>query len=174
MSADSGAWQIRELLQLAIGAQDLLPLRFSAHTILMIAEVYQTRAFAYNPPMRRALRSIAHLMTAIMLATVLSPSFAWEATAGESSHGHEIVAPDGGGDAHDQDSDAASHQGDEDSHHHHGCAGHSFGHLPGHLGEAFAFAMPDPDRDGFPESAAGFPSSFPDRLDRPPRAPALA
>ena len=129
----------------------------------------------YNPPMRRALRSIARLLIAILLATVLSPSFAWEATAGDSAHGDVIVAPDGGGVAHYQDSDAASHHGDEDSHHHHhGCAGHSFGHLPGHLGEAFAIALPDSDRDGFPESPAGLPSPFPDRLDRPPLAPALA
>ena len=125
--------------------------------------------------MRRALRSIAHLLVAVLLATVLSPSFAWEATAGHSAHGDVIVAQDGSGDAHDQNSDAASHHRDEDSHHHHhGCAGHLFGHLPGHLGEAFAFAMPDPDRDVFPESRAGFPSLFPDRFDRPPRAPTLA
>ena len=126
--------------------------------------------------MRRNLRKIARLLLAVLLATVLSPAFAWEATERQSAHEHEIVALDGGGDAHeqDQDSKAGSHHGDEDSHHHHGCAGHSFGHLPGHLGEAFDFAMPDPDRDVFPESRASFPSLFPDRLDRPPRTPTLA
>ncbi len=132
-------------------------------------------SLGYNAPMRRALRSIAHLLVAVLLATVLSPSFAWEATAGESAHEHDIVALDGSSDAHDQNSDAASHHRDEDSHHHHhGCAGHLFGHLPGHLGEAFAFAMPDPDRGGFPESPADFTSPFPDRLDRPPLTPNLA
>ena len=174
MSADSGGWQIRELLQLAIGAQDLLPLRFSAYTIVMIAEVYQAPVFAYNPPMRRALRSIAHLLVAILLMTVLSPSFAWEATAGNSAHGDDTVAIDGNGDAHDHDSQAGGHHRGEDTNDHHGCAGHSLGHLPGHLGEAFAFAVLDTDRDAFPESRAGFPSLFPDRLDRPPRAPTLA
>lgn len=124
--------------------------------------------------MRRDLRKITRLMLAVLLATVLSPSFAWEATVGQSVHAHDIAAPDGIGDAHDQDSDTASHHGDEDSHHHHGCAGHSFGHLPGHLGEAFAVAMPNPVRDVFSESPAGFTSPFPDRLDRPPLAPALA
>jgi hypothetical protein len=34
--------------------------------------------------MRRAQRSIAHLLVAVVLMTVLSPSFAWEATAGRS------------------------------------------------------------------------------------------
>lgn len=134
----------------------------------------ESRAVVYNPPMRRALRTIARLLVAILLATVLSPSFAWEATAGQSAGGHEIVAPDGGGDAREQDSHAGSHHGDEDSHHHHDCVGHAFGHLPGFVGEAFAFAMPDPDRGGFPESPTGFSSPFPDRLDRPPLAPNLA
>ena len=133
-----------------------------------------TPSTGYNPPMRRALRSIARLLIAILLATVLSPSFAWEATAGQAAHEHEIAVPDGIGDAHEQVNDKASHHGDEDSHHQHGCAGHSLGDLPGYLGEASDFALPDPDRDVFPESPAGFPSPFPDRLDRPPLAPALA
>ena len=128
----------------------------------------------YNAPMRRALRSIARLLISILLATVLSPSFAWEATAGQPAHEHEIVAPDGSSNAHDQDDETGSHHGDEDSHHHHGCAGHSLGHLPGYLDEASAFAMPDPDRGGFADPAADFHSPFPDRLDRPPLAPALA
>jgi hypothetical protein len=123
--------------------------------------------------MRHALRSIAHLVVAILLATVLSPSFGWEATVGQSTHGHESVAAEGSGDAHGDDRHAGSHHDDEDTHHHHGCAGHSFGDLPGHLCEVFSFAMRDSDCDRFPESAAGFPSPFPDRLYRPPLAPAL-
>jgi hypothetical protein len=130
-------------------------------------------SFGYNPPMRRAQRSIAHLLAAILLMTVLSPSFAWEAAAGASAHGDDTVAIDASGDDHH--SQAGGDQRDDDSHHHHhGCAGHSLGHLPGHLGEAFDFAMLDPDRDGFPESRAGLSSPFPDRLDRPPRTPTLA
>jgi hypothetical protein len=124
--------------------------------------------------MRRALRSIALLLVAILLATVLSPSFAWEATAGQSAHGHDIATLGGSDDGRHNNSHAGSHHDDEDSHHHHGCAGHLLGDLPVHLGEAFAFAMPKLDRDRFSESAAGFPFPFPDRLDRPPLAPALA
>jgi hypothetical protein len=174
VSADSGAWQIRELVRLAIAAHDLLRLRFPARTIVMITDVSQTPAFGYNPPMRRALRSIAHLLVALLLATVLSPSFAWEAIAGQAAHGHDIVVLDGSDDVHDQDNHASSHNDDEDSHHHHGCAGHFLGHLPAHVGEAFVVAMLDPARDGFPEPAADFSSPFPDRLDRPPLARALA
>ena len=131
-------------------------------------------AFGYNPPMRRNLRKIVYLMLAILLATVLSPSFAWEATAGNAAHGDGAVAIDASGNAYDHDNQAGGHHRDEDTHDHHGCPGHSLGHLPGHLGEAFDFAMPDPDRDVFPESRASFPSLFPDRLDRPPRTPTLA
>ncbi len=124
--------------------------------------------------MHRASRSIAHFLVAILLATVLSPSFAWEATAGQSVHGHDTVVLDQSDDAHDQDRRTGSHQGDEDSHHHHGCAGHLLGHLPVQTTEAFTFAMLDPDRGGFPESPAGFSSLFPARLYRPPLAPTLA
>ena len=125
--------------------------------------------------MRRLPRSITLLLVAILLATVLSPSFAWEAAAGNSAHGDETVAIDGSGHARDHDSQAGGHHDDADTHHHHhACAGHLLGHLPGHIGAAFALAVLDPIRDGFPEPQAGFASAFPDRLDRPPLAPALA
>jgi hypothetical protein len=124
--------------------------------------------------MRRALRSIAHLLIAILLATVLSPSFGWEATVGQSGHGHDIVSAEADGDTHGADMHAGSRHGDEDNHQHHSCAGHSFGDLPGHLCETLSFAMPDLDHDRFPRSAARFPSPFPDRLYRPPLAPPLA
>ncbi len=106
--------------------------------------------------------------------TVLSPSFGWEAAAGQSAHEHDIVAFDGGSNAHDQDGYTGSHSFDEDSHHHHGCAGHSLSDLPGYMGEVSSFVLPDPDREGFPEPASDFHSPFPNRLDRPPLAPTLA
>ena len=128
----------------------------------------------YNALMRRTLRSIARLMLAVLLATVLSPSFAWEATAGQAAHEHEIASPGAGPSTHDQGGYTSEHHANEDSHHHHGCAGHSLGDLPGYLGEASAFALPDSDRGGFADPAADFHSPFPDRLDRPPLAPTLA
>ena len=128
--------------------------------------------------MRRNLRKIAYSMLAVLLATVLSPSFAWEAAAGQSAHEHEVAAPDSVGSAHDevQDTDGymGSHHFDEDSHHHHGCAGHALGHLPGFMGETSALALLAPGNDGFAEPTADFRSLFPDRLDRPPLAPTLA
>jgi len=124
--------------------------------------------------MHRTARSIACLLIAVLLATVLTPSFAWESAAGQSAHGHGLVAQDEGMDAHDHAGPKGTHHGDEDSHHHHGCAGHLFGHLTMHLSEAIVFAMLDPDRDHCTEPAAALPSLYPDRLDRPPHVPALA
>ena len=58
--------------------------------------------------MRRNLRKIASLLLAVLVATMLSPSFAWEATERQSTHEHEIVALGEGGGAHDQDQDQDS------------------------------------------------------------------
>lgn len=124
--------------------------------------------------MYRASRSIAHLLVAVLLATVLSPSFAWESTIGRSTHGHDDVELEGSGDAHNYAVPQGSHHSDEDSHHHHGCAGHLFGHLPMHLSEAFVFATLQRGGDRCIEPAAALPLPFPDRLDRPPRVPVLA
>lgn len=138
----------------------------------MITEVSETPAFGYNSPMRRALRHIAALLLAVLLATVLTPSFGWEASAGQGAHGHDIVALDDAGDTqygHDGD-----HRSDENSHHHHGCAGHMFSHLMAHLGGVAALTPPDLDSGVPSEPSAAVPQGFLERLDRPPLAPALA
>lgn len=116
----------------------------------------------------RTVRRIACLLIAVLFATVLSPSFAWEASASQAAHGHDVVALD------DHDGPVAQHQGDEDSHHHHGCAGHLLGHLQGQLSDPFVFASLDPSGSVLPEPASDFSSSLPERLDRPPLVPALA
>lgn len=129
-------------------------------------------AFGYNPPMRRPLRHIAALLLAVLLATVLTPSFGWEASAAQGGHGHDIAALDDAGDAHD--GYAGGHRGDESVHHHHGCAGHMFSHLMAHFGGLAAFTPPDLD-SGLPaELGVAIPQGFPERLYRPPLAPALA
>ena len=141
-------------------------------TIAMITDVSEMPAFGYNPPMRRTLRHIAALLLAVLLATVLTPSFGWEASAAQGGHGHDMVALDDAGDAHD--SHTGGHRGDENAHHHHGCAGHMFSHLMAHFGDVAAFTPPDLD-SGLPaEPGAAVPQGFPERLDRPPLAPALA
>jgi hypothetical protein len=116
----------------------------------------------------RVLRKIACLLIAMLLATVLSPSFGWEAVASQSAHGHGVLAMD------NHDGHAGQHQGDEDSHHHHGCTGHLLGHLLAQLSNPLPFAILDPAGSVFPELPSDFSSRVPERLDRPPLAPALA
>lgn len=117
---------------------------------------------------QRALRKIVCLLIAVLLATVLSPSFGWESTASQAAHGHDVLALD------DHDGPAGQHQGGEDSHHHHGCAGHLLSHLQAHLSDSFVLAAPDLAGVMLPEPAADFSSPLPARPDRPPIAPALA
>ena len=122
--------------------------------------------------MHPVLRIIASLLLAVLLTTVLTPSFGWEASAGQGAHGHDIVALADAGDAHD--SRDGDHRGDENAHHHHGCAGHMFSHLLAHFGDVAAFTPPDLDSVVPAEPGHAVPQGFPERLDRPPLAPALA
>lgn len=108
------------------------------------------------------------MLFAILMATVLSPSFGWEASSSRAAHGHEMLALD------DCDTGAAHHQGDEDSHHHHGCAGHVLGHLQVELGHPFVLSVLDLAGSALPAPASDFSSFLPQRLDRPPRASVLA
>lgn len=121
--------------------------------------------------MRRALRKIAYLLLAVLLATVLSPSFASEASAGRNAHDQSVMAFDDACGTHDR------HDGEGcggDGSHHHGCAGHMFGHLVAYLDDAAAITPPDLDSGFLSEPDSAVPQSFPERLDRPPLAPDLA
>ena len=118
------------------------------------------------PP--RVIRKIIRLLIVVLLSTVLSPSFGWEASASQAAHRHDVLALD------DHDAPTGQHQGDEDTHHHHGCAGHLLGHLQGQMSDPFVFATLDPAGSLLPDPASDFTSPVPERLDRPPLAPALA
>jgi len=123
-----------------------------------------------NPPVRRASKYIASALLAVFLATLLAPSFGWEASAGQAEHGHDVAALDhdehGAGDAADR--------GCENSRHHHGCAGHMFGHLFALLDEAAGLDLLDAPDVAVSQRMQGVITSFPKRLDRPPHAPDLA
>jgi hypothetical protein len=122
-------------------------------------------------PVRRVLKSIASALLAILLATVLAPSFGWEASAAQASHADEVSAPS---DARNHERHDATDHESGISHHHHGCAGHMFGHLFVTLDEAAGLVVPDAGEAMLPEHLPGVLSSFPKRLDRPPHAPRLA
>lgn len=121
--------------------------------------------------MRRALRKIARLLLAVMLATVLSPSFASEASGGRNGHVQGIAALDYACGIHDRHED--ERRGCDGSHHH-GCAGHMFGHLVAYLHDAAAIIPPDLDSDFLSEPGFAVLQGFPERLDRPPLTSALA
>lgn len=89
-----------------------------------------------------SLRSIARLILLVLLATVFSPTFGWESTAGMSAHDHSALADEAHHDAGSHDladnegchgHDQAASGGDLE---HHCCPGHVFGHLTGGLGAA--------------------------------------
>jgi hypothetical protein len=77
--------------------------------------------------MRRFLLHISSAMLAVVLATVLAPSFAWESVAGKSAH---IDCPESYGSVPEpQEHHGAPGRGDTTSQHQHPCAGHALGHL---------------------------------------------
>ena len=116
--------------------------------------------------MRRSTRKIATLLIAVLFATVLAPSFSWDASVGQGAHEENTVAM---GDTCDtQDSRGSGNS------HHHGCAGHMLGHLVAHLSEAPVFTLPDLGSRFLLEPDAVVLSGFPERLYRPPLTPALA
>ncbi len=120
--------------------------------------------------MRRASKYIASALLAVFLATLLAPSFGWEASAGQTEHGHDVAAL--GQDDHG--SGSSPDRSGEDSHHHHGCAGHMFGHLSALLDEVAGLDLPYADDAAVSRRMPGVLTSFPTRLDRPPHAPDLA
>lgn len=119
---------------------------------------------------RRASKYIASALLAVFLATLLAPSFGWEASAGQTEQGHDVAAL--GQD--DLGCGGTADRGGEDPHHHHGCAGHMFGHLSALIDEAAGLDLPDADDAAVSRRVRGVITPFPKRLDRPPHVPALA
>lgn len=114
-------------------------------------------------------------MLAVLLTTLLAPTFGWEATAGQAGHGHYVVAlADAQGEDDHEHQGAISDGESSGSHQHHGCAGHMFGHLSATLGTRPALVLLDAGDAASPRQMPGFNSSVPRRLDRPPHASDLA
>jgi hypothetical protein len=142
--------------------------------------------------MRTLFRSVSRLLMLIMLATVFSPSFGWEAAQGMAAHdrqaaghgsheGHDAHHGHAGHDSHTQDHDATMHDGCGDACSgqdacadtlHHCCPGHVLGHLLGGTGERSAPVIVAGASVVPVASAACFSSRIPEGLERPPRASA--
>lgn len=115
----------------------------------------------------RSARTIAALLLAVFLSTVLTPSFAWEAATARGSHECHV-------DEVDATRDAVCGAGMDrlpgsDAHHHEGCAGHVLGHLVGNVGESVSFHLPDLEEGPPTAHLAASPRGFAERIDRPPR-----
>jgi hypothetical protein len=112
-------------------------------------------------------------LLAVLLATVLAPTFGWEASAGQSAHIHDALD---GGDA--PDSSRHDHHGDlpvtADSHGHHGCSGHVLGHLFVAPAERAGIILPESGTAVAIARQAGFVTNPSRRLDRPPLDSGLA
>lgn len=105
-------------------------------------------------------------MIAVVLATILAPTFAWEVGETRAAHAEpegidERHAPAGQGNA----------IGEEDPHILYGCAGHVLGHLAW-VGEALGFPHPESATEArIPARPQLHLQRFPKRLERPPSTP---
>ena len=124
--------------------------------------------------MRRALRRISTLLIAVLLTTVLTPSFGWEASAGPDAHEKQSAGLDSftgfrainAGEPDSNNSENVAHQD--------GCAIHMLGHLVADLCAVAVFTSPEPDASRVAGPTAAIPTGLQERLYRPPLALPLA
>lgn len=119
--------------------------------------------------MHALLRKISRILLLVMLATVFSPSFGWEAAESAASHEH-ASAPAHGDDHHGAPATEPAACADT---HHHCCPGHQLGHLPGGIIDRL---QPSLRKDGSGLSghaASHFTSRVPEGLERPPKLSAV-
>lgn len=128
--------------------------------------------------MHRIVHLISRGLVAILLATVLSPSFGWQALEGMSTHEHgddlhmlqsidNMVV-----DTHDHAGCSGHDLAVPDSAHEsvdHCCPGHVLGHLLGGVAADGLLPIPAEGSAGFEALASSFTSRIPEGLDRPPR-----
>lgn len=133
--------------------------------------------FVYSDPMSVLFRQISRCLLLIMLATVFSPSFGWEAAQAVAEHEHSAIAVDAddhaahdvlcvGGGCGEQDATPCA-----DSQHH-CCPGHQLGHLPGGVSAAQFLGVPPVLHLIVGDADARFSSRVPEGLERPPRSAA--
>lgn len=133
--------------------------------------------FVYSARMSILFRQISRCLLLIMLATVFSPSFGWEAVQAVAEHEHSAMAADVDHHAaHDTlcTGSGCDVQGEApcaDSQHH-CCPGHQLGHLPGGVTAAQVLGLPLVLRLIGGDSDARFSSRVPEGLERPPRSAA--
>jgi hypothetical protein len=119
--------------------------------------------------------TIATTLVAVLLATVLAPSFGWEASARQAAHGHEVLEICGANGADEGSLPATQDNPDRPkANQHHGCAAHMLGHLVATLSDAGDHAVLGADEVGVLDRLPSVSSVSPRRLDRPPLDSRLA
>lgn len=119
-----------------------------------------------------AVRSrLAALLASILLLTLASPHFGWEAVAGASTAGDHAIA----GAPHVEAFHACDVGGDDGlagdpAHHHHGCAAHQLSHIPAQPSAQLAWHPDFTRQRAALAGGAGFHSFIPSGPDRPPIA----
>jgi len=126
--------------------------------------------------MHALLRLVSRYLLLVMLATVFSPSFGWEAVQGMEAHDDmaAMQVHDGGALAADEAcSDCPGHEHDScPDTLHHCCPGHVLGHLPGSIADGLSLAVPSDGSAAVDAAKNRFSTRTPDGLERPPRASA--
>jgi hypothetical protein len=124
-------------------------------------------------------RSVSRAMLFVMLLTVFSPSFGWEAVSAMSAH-HGPAVTHAGHDGHDQHGGHDSACPGCDDHAaaaceeqlHHCCPGHVLGHLPAGIGDAKALTIMPGGVTAASDPPDRYSSHSPEALERPPRSAA--
>ena len=114
-------------------------------------------------------------MIVVLLLTVLSPGYAWEAAARTGQHGETSAGIDAHGPGeHGQPESLDPAQNDQAPHDLHGCAGHILGHLVAVIDSAHGVFPSDARADHVFGRDTSSPSRYPVPLDHPPRVVPLA
>lgn len=108
---------------------------------------------------------VAALLLLTIALTVMSPHFAWEASAADAHHdetGAMVLC--------NVDETSSCGSSSTDHHDNHACGGHMFSHLPAQASKSHipSVAATADKFDSLAES--GYLSRTPDSLERPPRA----
>ena len=131
--------------------------------------------------MHRLLQKISRLMLLVILTTVFSPSFGWEAAEGLATHEHATMAgPEVDSNEHaamDPHLAAAADCDGCPGHEsagcaetqHHCCPGHQLGHLQGGIADGLQLPLPISTASLSDNAASRFTSRVPEGLERPPR-----
>lgn len=120
------------------------------------------------------LRKISHVLLLVMLTTVFSPSFGWEAAEAMAVHEHGMPAEhehhDDAMAALDSANGFANDSADDcvDALHH-CCPGHQLGHMQASIVEGLTMPLPVASSRVNGLVSSQFTSYVPEGLERPPR-----